>query len=184
MKKGRSKTALRVVDVQNDVVGNAYQRDAVVGNIARLVEEARQKGVPVVWVQHQDDWMKQDSEKWQIVPELKPQGGEPVIHKTFGDSFAETSLEAELERLDVGELMLCGAQSDACITATLYGSLYRGYPVTLVQDAHTTEDSEFNGQEYPGERIVNWVNRNAAYTRLPGIGSRITTTEEAFKPGD
>lgn len=180
MEEERSKKALLVVDVQNDVVGNAYQRDAVVGNIARLVEQARQKDVPVVWVQHHDDWMKKDSDAWQIVPELKPQSGEPVIHKTFGDSFAETNLEEELERLDVGELILCGAQSDACITATLYGSLYRGYPVTLVQDAHTTENSEFNGQEYQGERIVNWVNRNAAYTRLPGIGSQVVTTDEAF----
>ncbi|WP_167757891.1 isochorismatase family protein [Deinococcus fonticola] len=180
MKKDRSKKGLLVVDVQNDVVQSAYQRDTVVGHIARLVAEARQQDVPVVWVQHHDDWMKKDTDAWQIVPELQPRVGEPVIQKAFGDSFAETNLEAELEKLDVGELILCGAQSDACITATLYGSLYRGYPVTLVQDAHTTENGEFNGQDYPAERIVNWVNRNAAYTRLPGIGSRLTTTAEAF----
>ncbi|WP_158591635.1 isochorismatase family protein [Deinococcus cavernae] len=180
MKKDRSKKGLLVVDVQNDVVHSAYQRDTVVGHIARLVDEARQQDVPVVWVQHHDDWMKKDTDAWQIVPELQPRAGEPVIQKAFGDSFAETNLEAELEKLDVGELILCGAQSDACITATLYGSLYRGYPVTLVQDAHTTKNGEFNGQDYPAERIVNWVNRNAAYTRLPGIGSRLTTAAEAF----
>ncbi len=51
----RPNTALLVVDVQNGVVGEAYQRDAVVANIGRLVARARQEQVPVVWVQHSAD---------------------------------------------------------------------------------------------------------------------------------
>ena len=37
----RPATALLVIDVQNDVVDGAFRRDAVVDNIARLVERAR-----------------------------------------------------------------------------------------------------------------------------------------------
>ena len=47
----RTNTALIVVDVQNSVVFGSYRRDAVVANIGRLVDQARQEGVPVVWVQ-------------------------------------------------------------------------------------------------------------------------------------
>ena len=48
----RPNTALLVVDVQNGVVAGAHQRDAVVANVAALVEKARRARAPVVWVQH------------------------------------------------------------------------------------------------------------------------------------
>ncbi|HEY5230159.1 MAG TPA: isochorismatase family protein, partial [Galbitalea sp.] len=50
--KNRPNTALLVIDVQNGVVGEAYDRDAVVANIATLVDKARAADVDVVWVQH------------------------------------------------------------------------------------------------------------------------------------
>ena len=48
----RPNTALLVIDVQNGVVAGAHDRDAVVANIAGLVDRARAEQVPVVWVQH------------------------------------------------------------------------------------------------------------------------------------
>ena len=47
----RPNTALMVIDVQNGVIAEAYQRDAVVANISTLVDRAREEGVPIVWVQ-------------------------------------------------------------------------------------------------------------------------------------
>ena len=46
----RPNTALVVIDVQNGVVAEAYQRDSVVANINTLVGKARDVGVPIVWV--------------------------------------------------------------------------------------------------------------------------------------
>ena len=67
----RPNTALLVVDVQNGVVTGNHERDAVVANVASLVDKAREQDVPVVWVQHNDDEALIDgSEAWQIVPEL------------------------------------------------------------------------------------------------------------------
>ena len=51
----RPGTALVVIDVQNQVVHRAHERDAVVANIDSLVGRARREGVPVVWVQHSDE---------------------------------------------------------------------------------------------------------------------------------
>lgn len=50
----RPRTALIVIDVQNGVVGGAYDRDRVVANVASLVAKARSAEVPVVWVAHSD----------------------------------------------------------------------------------------------------------------------------------
>ena len=91
---GRKQTALLVVDVQNDVVGNAWQRDEVVGRIAGLVDRAREAEVPVVWVQHNEPEMPIGSAGWHIVDALVPDSGEPRIDKQYGDSFAETELES------------------------------------------------------------------------------------------
>ena len=89
----RPRTALMVIDVQNGVVARAHDRDTVVANVASLVDKARAEGVPVLWVQHCDDGLAQGSEDWQVVPELARDDTEPLVHKSFGDSFEATELE-------------------------------------------------------------------------------------------
>ena len=135
----RPNTALLVVDVQKGVVKGAHERDAVVANVGSLVDKARREQVPVVWVQHSDEHLATGSDDWRIVPELSPGGAEPLIAKSYGDSFEDTPLETVLSGLGVGRLVV-GAQTDACIRSTLHSAFARGYDATLVSDAHTTED--------------------------------------------
>jgi len=166
---GRDQTALLVVDVQNDVVGNAHHREEVVGRIAELVDRARATQTPVVWVQHNEPEMPIGSPGWQIVDDLVPADDEPRIDKQYGDSFADTDLEAVFAARKVDHVVLCGAQTDACITATLYGAVHRGYDVTLVEDGHTTDDTEFQGQALPADLLISHLVRAAKYSELPGI---------------
>src|SRR5207237_10382305 len=116
-----------------------HERDAVVANVASLVEKARRERVPVVWVQHSDKGLPRGSDKWRIVPELSPDDAEPLVEKNYGDSFEDTSLETVLSGLGVGRLVVVGAQTDMCVRSTLHGAFVRGYDATLVKDAHTTE---------------------------------------------
>lgn len=102
----RPNTALIVIDVQNDVVAKAFKRNQVISNIARLVSAARSQQVPVVWVQHSDDELVKDTPGWQYVSELDFDKGEPVIHKSYGDSFEATNLESILSGLKVGKLVV------------------------------------------------------------------------------
>ena len=104
--ENRPNTALLVVDVQNGPVEGAHKRDAVVANIGRLVEKARQERVPVVWVQHSDEGLRRESDEWRIVPELSPGDAEPLVEKHYGDSFADTTLETVLSELEVGRLVV------------------------------------------------------------------------------
>ncbi len=97
----RPNTALLVIDVQNDVVQDAYERDAVVGNIGRVVEKARLEQVPVIWVQHNDEDLVRGSEAWQLVPELHRDDAEVLVDKSYGDAFEDTVLEDVLSGLGV-----------------------------------------------------------------------------------
>src|SRR6478609_7569063 len=114
--RDRPNTALLVVDMQNDVVDDAYRRDAVIANINTLVDKARADDVPVIWVQHfDDDDMPQGSDGWKYVPELQRRESEPLVHKEYGDAFEDTTLESELAQRGVGRLVVAGAETDACI---------------------------------------------------------------------
>jgi nicotinamidase-related amidase len=175
--KSRPNTALLVVDVQNGVVGAAYERDTVVANIGTLVEKARQDEIPVVWVQHSDEQLAKGSDEWQIVPELTPDAAEPLVEKEYPDSFEETTLEAELKRLRVGRLVVVGASSDECIRATLHGAVVRGYDASLVGDAHTTEDNSVWGA-LPPEQIIAHINLYWMNHRAPGRTAGTFPTED------
>jgi nicotinamidase-related amidase len=178
----RPKTALLVIDVQNGVVGHAYNRDAVVANISALVEKARAEDVPVVWVQHSDDNMKPGMESWEYVPELVRADSEPVVHKNYGDSFEATDLEDRLAELGVGRLVVSGAQTDECIRSTIHGAFARGYDVTLVGDAHTTEDLSEYGAPNP-DKVIAHTNMYWQYHRAPGrTAGTVDTAEVNFGP--
>lgn len=163
----RPRTALVVVDVQNGVVSEAYERDAVVSNISELVHRARRGDVPVVWVRHADAGLVAETDDWQIVPELVPAHDEPIVEKHYGDSFEDTELENVLSELAVGSLVVVGAQTDFCIRSTLHGALARGYDATLVDDAHTTEDLTQWGAPAP-ELVIAHTNMYWSNQRAPG----------------
>jgi nicotinamidase-related amidase len=178
--ENRPNTALLVVDVQNGVVAGNHERDAVVANIGSLVEKARQEQVPVVWVQHSDDELERGSDDWRIVSELAPDDAEPLVEKNYNDSFDETRLEPLLSGLGVGHLVVVGAQTDACVRATIHGALVRGYDTTLVTDAHTTEDLTAWGAPPPDQVIAHtnmyWKDQSA-----PGrTAATVETKDVAF----
>jgi len=157
-------TALLVVDAQNAVVARAHKRNETVQVIADLVERARRAQVPVVWIQHHDDQLAKGSPDWQIVPELKPNDDEIVVHKSYNDAFEETDLEKHLDRLGVGRLVVTGAQSEWCIRSTLHGAIARGYDALLVADGHTTNDMS---AEIPATSIIELTNTYWQWHSVP-----------------
>ena len=180
----RPNTALVVVDVQNDVVANAHNREEVIANINTLVAKARAEQVPVIWVQHGDDELTKGSDGWQYVSELERRESEPVVHKSYGDSFEDTTLESELAERGVGRLVVAGAQTDACIRATLHGAFTRGYDTLLVGDAHTTEDYSDYGLP-PADKVIAHTNMYWTWQAAPGRTAGVVDTASVqFDPAD
>ena len=175
-----NKTVLLVVDVQAGVMKNAWDADRVVKNVSRAVERAREQGTPVLWVQHSSDELPLESPQWQLVPELKPAAGEPRIHKKYESSFEQTPLEEELAKLGATQIALAGAATNWCIRATAYGALDRGYDLTLLKDAHTTESIELdNAEKIEASGIVKDLNIVMTWLTYPGRTAG-TSTVEAF----
>jgi len=180
--ENRPNTALLVIDVQNGVVGGTHERDTVVANVSTLVDRAREEEVPVVWVQHSSEHLSPGSDPWRIVPELSPDDAEPLVAKTYADSFDETTLETVLSDLGVGRLVVVGAQTDECVRSTLHGAVVRGYDATLVGDAHTTEDLTEWGAPPPGQVIAH-TNLYWSQHRAPGrTAGTVATKDVDFSP--
>jgi nicotinamidase-related amidase len=173
----RPATALMVIDVQQGVVTGAYHRDEVVANIGALVEKARAEQVPVVWVQHSGAELTRGSDAWRYVPELVRADSEPLVHKTYGDSFAGTDLQQVLGAAGIGHLVVTGAESDACIRSTIHGAFVRGYDVTLVGDAHTAGDKSAWGAP-PVDQVIAHTNLYWQYETAPGRTAAVVETKD------
>lgn len=160
---------LLIVDVQVGVMAEAWQAERVIANVKTAVARARAAQVPVLWVQHGDAEMPRDSAPWQWVEGLGPQGEEVSIHKAFNSAFEQTPLDQVLAQLGATHLFLAGASSNWCIRATAYAALERGYDLTLVQDAHTTQGIPLGeGQEIAAESIVRELNVVMQWLSYPG----------------
>lgn len=159
--------ALLVIDVQRGVVANSWKRDEIIENCKKMVDHARASEVPVIWIQHEDEDLTRDSDDWQLVPELVPLDSETRIYKEYSDSFAATDLRKVLDEFDIGHLVVSGAQTNACVRATTYRAASEGFDVTLVEDAHTTEDISWDGVELNAEAMINDLNLTLKFIDWP-----------------
>lgn len=174
-----NKRVLLVVDVQVGVMREAWDSSRIIKNVSRAVERARAQSVPVMWVQHADEDLVYGSAEWEWVPELKVAEGEPLIHKRFNSSFEQTALEEELAKRGVTHIALAGAATNWCIRATAYGALDRGYDLTLIKDAHTTDTMELdNGVRIEAANIVHELNIAMTWLNYPGRANGTATAEE------
>lgn len=169
---------LLVVDVQVGVMRAAWEAPRTVAAIARAVGRARAQRVPVIWVQHEDHELPKGSPEWQWVPELTRAPGELLIAKRFNSAFEETALEDELARLGATHIALAGASTNFCIRATAYAALDRGYDLTLIADAHSTDTLELeDGSRIDAATIVRDLNTTMAWLSYPGRQNAVATAE-------
>jgi nicotinamidase-related amidase len=179
-KSERGGSALIVIDVQVNVVKDAFERNSKVANMALAVEKARAASVPVIWVRHSAEDLPLNSEGWQIVPELVPLAGEPVIEKKFRSTFVETNFEEVLAGLKVSHLYICGAETNNCVRHTAMSALEAGYDMTLLEDAHTTTGFEWDGFVMDAARTIDEQNTNFIQYKLPTCSADIKMVSELW----
>lgn len=147
-----SRTALIVVDMQNDFVreGGALlvpDAEATVPRIRRLLDLARDSGMRVVYSQdtHHDEsdpeWRiwgehaRRGTWGWQLVEELAPREDELVVRKVRYDAFYGTDLDHTLRLWGVDTLVICGTVANICVHYTAASAALRWYDVIIPHDA-------------------------------------------------
>lgn len=80
----------------------------------------------------------QGPENPEIIDELKPLPGEPVIPGYTLDKFYGTPLDLALRSRDIRYLIFVGSMADLCLGATLFSAAMRDYRVTAVTDCIAT----------------------------------------------
>jgi nicotinamidase-related amidase len=138
-------SVLLIVDAQREYTDGKLPLEGVQGaiqEIAGLLARAREAGTPVLHIVHHGKpgsaLFNPDGPMSAIVPALQPKPGETVIIKHLPNSFAGTTLEAELVRLGRKNLIVVGFATHMCVSATTKAALDRGYHCTVVAAACAT----------------------------------------------
>lgn len=135
-------TALIIVDVQKGIVNDkTFRKDAFLAAVRSLLDAARKKGVPVLYVRHDDgegEALSPGHDAWNIADEVAPLPGEAVVDKRRNSAFFETDLQDRLNRLGAGTLVLAGMMCEYCLDATVKSAFERGYSLVVPPEANTT----------------------------------------------
>lgn len=151
-----ARTALVLIDLQKGIAGMPtvpYAADDVVERGARLAAAFRERGLPVVLVNVKGGAPgrtaatmggggERPADFADLRPELDPQPTDIQVTKQSWGAFYGTSLDLELRRRGVTQIVLGGIATRFGVESTARAAHEHGYNVTVVEDACTDMDAD------------------------------------------
>jgi ureidoacrylate peracid hydrolase len=155
------KTALLVIDMQNAFVAPGAPVEvpaarAIVPNINRLSAELRRRGVPVIWVQHENrpggsDWdgffgafvadrskaaaaLTAGSDMQKLWPQLETSPGDLRVAKSRYSAFIRNDFEGKLQERGIDTLLIAGTKTNVCCECTARDAMMLDYKVVMLSD--------------------------------------------------
>lgn len=163
------KKALLIVDVQRRIFNlkkHLLNPELLIGNILKLIESAREEGVQIIFIQHENQTtFKFGDPHWQLHEALVPEADDLKLRKLEGNAFYETDLKELLDERHIDTVYICGLLSNQCVSATTLGALENAYKTYLVEDAHSNVSIH-------AEETIRKVNR-----KLEKSGAELITTD-------
>jgi nicotinamidase-related amidase len=160
------RTALLLIDLQNDFlhpegwyaqsgVDISHMRRAIEPS-SRLVEAARETGVPVVWTRHgyrdardagpflglrpflADGGLRLGTWGFEILDGLDVRTEDWIVEKSRLSAFFNTKLELVLRSLDAETILIGGVLTNQCVAATSKDASFRDLKPVVVEEATGT----------------------------------------------
>jgi len=93
---------------------------------------------------------------FEVIPELRPQEGDLVIHKLTASGFIGTNLDGILRNLGIDTVILTGAATHACVESTARTAADLGYRIVLVEDGCVTQSPLWHDMTMMNCVHFNW----------------------------
>ncbi|MGV9800525.1 cysteine hydrolase family protein [Mycobacterium sp. NPDC003449] len=139
-----AESALVLIDCQNTYTQGVMELEGVraaLDETAGLLDRARSAGIPIIHIQHSGGPGSPydiDGESGAIVDAVAPRAGEPVVVKSYPNSFVQTDLQQRLQEKNASNLVLAGFMTHMCVNSTARGAFNLGYAPTVVAAATAT----------------------------------------------
>lgn len=148
--------ALIIVDMLKEFVYGRLRSpaaEAIVPRIRRLLELARDSGIPIIYLADRhypfDRELKlwgphamADSAESEIIEDLRPPPGSIVLYKRSYSGFRDTGLANILRDLGVDTVLLTGIHTHICVLHTAIDAFYERFDVIVVEDAVAAFDEK------------------------------------------
>lgn len=157
-----SKTALLVIDVQNDYFPQGkmelFCAEQALKQINRLEDTFIENGQPIIYIQHiaqqpNATFFEAGTEGVDLHSGLRVKLDSVVIEKHYPNSFFQTTLKAELERLNVDKLVITGMMTHMCVDATSRAAAELGYQPAIIAEATATRQLSYSSRTVQAEDV-------------------------------
>ena len=163
---------LLIVDTQKLITNEKlYRIEDLVANIKTLIHTARQNGIEVIYIRHDDGEDKpltKGTDGFEIYKAFAPDEGEMIFDKTVNSPFRDTGLLGYLKSKGETELIVAGLQTDYCMDATVKCGFEHGFKVYVPAYTNSTFDNAFMTAEetYHYYNEFMWNGRYAEYISM------------------
>lgn len=138
---------LLVVDTQKAITNNRlYQFDLFVSNVKMLIKKARDNGIEVIFVRHDDgigNELTKGNDGFEIYNEFYPEADEIIFDKNVNSSFKDTGLLEYLQQKGEYTIIIVGLQTDYCIDATIKAGFEHGFKMIVPENTNSTFDNQY-----------------------------------------
>ncbi len=157
------KSAIVIVDLLEDFFKEDRKRlkehrETLVNNVNKLVKEARNKNIPIIWIRQEykadlsDAPLRnrksnipitiENTEGSQILSELDRAKSDYEVIKKRYSAFFNTNLDELLKKLGIDTVIVLGINTHACVRMTAIDAYQRDYEVILALDCINSYDGE------------------------------------------